>query len=519
MSTPRSCSCSFASASRPALRRAGLVLAAALALAWAPPALPLEAVAPEAQDAGRGAAAEGRLPPARRTAHEIDLGDRRLAFDAIAGAITLAAPDGREEADIAYAAYLLPGAPPGTRPVTFVVNGGPGAASAYLQLGAIGPWRLPIAGPTPAPSQPIALVPNAETWLDFTDLVFVDPVGAGFSRLVEPDDALRARYLSVEGDVAALADFVRRWLTENGRLASPAHFVGESYGGFRGPLLAERLQTEEGIALRSLVLVSPVLDFGWRRQPAHAPLPRAALLPSLAAAAMEAEGRLTPEAMRAVEDYAAGEYLSDLMRGLGDPAALARMTGRVAGLTGLDPEVVGRAAARIDAELFTRERFRDEGRVASAYDATVAGDDPAPAGGGRPGFEPLLDALTAPLTGAMLELHRERLGWAPARRYVLLNRGVSRAWDWGDRAGQPEAVGALSRALALDPGLRALVVHGYTDLVTPYFATELILRQMRPFGPGERVTTAVYPGGHMFYDRDASRAAFRADALRLYGAE
>ena len=137
------------------------------------------------------------------------------------------------------------------------------------------------------PSQPVELVPNPDTWLDFTDLVFVDPVGTGFSRLVEPTDALRDRYLSVEGDIEALADFVLTWLTENGRSGSPKFFLGESYGGFRGPLLAERLQTEEGVGLDGLVLVSPVLDFGWWLQPDHAPLPKVALLPSLAAAAME----------------------------------------------------------------------------------------------------------------------------------------------------------------------------------------------------------------------------------------
>ncbi len=128
------------------------------------------------------------------------------------------ARDGTPEAEIAYVAYTLPGADPATRPVTFAVNGGPGAASAYLNIGAIGPWRLPMDPSGPVPSQDVTLVPNAETWLPFTDLVFVDPVGTGFSRLIEPDDALRGRYLAIEGDVEALAQFVRRWLVENGRV-------------------------------------------------------------------------------------------------------------------------------------------------------------------------------------------------------------------------------------------------------------------------------------------------------------
>ena len=174
--------------------------------------------------------------------------------------------------------------------MSFVVNGGPGAASAYLDIGVLGPWILPMDDRTIVPSQPAVPVANPDTWLDFTDLVFIDPVGTGFSRLVEPDDARRGRFLSVDGDVEALADAIRRWLVENGRTASPKFFVGESYGGFRGPLVAEHLQTEEGIGLSGLVLVSPVLDFGWWRQPGYAPLPKVSLLPSLAAAAMEAGG-------------------------------------------------------------------------------------------------------------------------------------------------------------------------------------------------------------------------------------
>ena len=186
--------------------------------------------------------------------------------------MVIEARDGAPEAEIAYVAYTAPGADPATRPVTFAVNGGPGAASAYLNIGAIGPWRLPMDPKGPVPSQAVTLVPNPETWFDFTDLVFVDPVGTGFSRLIEPDDAKRGRYLAIEGDVAALAEVIRRWLVENGRVTSPRYFVGESYGGFRGPLVAEALQDDEGLALDGMVLVSPVLDFGWWTQAEHTPV-------------------------------------------------------------------------------------------------------------------------------------------------------------------------------------------------------------------------------------------------------
>ncbi len=358
--------------------------------------------------------------------------------------------------------------------MTFAINGGPGAASAYLDIGVLGPWRLPMGPEKIVPSQPAELVPNADTWLDFTDLVFIDPVGTGFSRLVNPDDTLRDRYLSVDGDVSAIADFIRRWLVVNGRTGSPKYFVGESYGGFRGPLVAEALQTDDGIALNGMTLLSPVLDFGWWQQPGYAPIPKVSLLPSLAAVAMEENGTLSPEALRAAEDYASNEFVADLLRGVRDPAAVSRIVDRVTALTGLDRKTVERAAGRIDARGFAREILRDDGRLVSVYDPSVTIADPSPEDGRGRGVDPALDAMTAPLTSAMLGLYRDTLEWVPDRQYILLNREVSRAWDWGGDSKQPEAVGPLRRVLSLDSSFRLLVAHGYTDLVTPYFASTLI---------------------------------------------
>ena len=407
---------------------------------------------------------------------------------------------------------MLDGPQAAARPVTFAVNGGPGAASAYLQIGALGPWLLPMAGERIAPSQDVALVPNAETWLDFTDLVFIDPVGTGFSRLVDPDDALRGRYLSVDGDTDAIADFILKWLTENGRTGSPKYFVGESYGGFRGPLVAEALATDRGVGLDGLVLVSPVLDFGWWQQPEYAPLPMASLLPSLAAARMEREGAFDPADLAEVEDYARGAFVTDLLAGEGDGAAVARLVDRVTALTGLDRAAVAADHGRIDASDYARETRRGSGKRISVYDATVS----APGGGPR-GHDPVLDAMTAPLTSAMLGHYRDTLGWLPDRRYMLLNTPVSRSWDWGGGRGQPEAMTALAEVLALDPGLRVLVVHGYTDLVTPYFGSALLLDQL-PAEVAGRVGAATYRGGHMFYTRPESRRALRSDAAALYAA-
>jgi carboxypeptidase C (cathepsin A) len=275
-----------------------------------------------------------RLPAATETRHEILIEGQPLRFVATAGALALAASDGKLEAELAYIAYTLEEGDAAERPVTFVVNGGPGAASAYLQLGALGPWAVALGPDRIRPSDAPSLADNPDTWLAFTDLVFIDPVGAGFSRLASGDDRVRERYLSVEGDIEALAQAILRWTLENGRLGSPRYFVGESYGGFRGPLLAEELLTGHGLALSGLVLVSPVLDFGWWEQPSHAPLPRASLLPSLAASALEAGGAFSEAALADAEAYAGGPYVADLLRGVGDRAAVDRLVDRVTDLTG-----------------------------------------------------------------------------------------------------------------------------------------------------------------------------------------
>lgn len=474
--------------------------------------------AARAQGPGRapeGRPADRRLPPDSVTRHTLELPGRTLRFTATAGALPLVDPNGGLQAEIAYVAYTLDGADRTARPVTFAVNGGPGASSAYLHLLALGPWRLPLDGPTISPSAPPVLVPNAETWLDFTDLVFIDPPGTGYSRVAGGDE-VRQRFFSVEGDVDLLAAVVTRWLKEKDRLVSPKFFAGESYGGFRGPPLAAKLQESQGVGLSGLVLVSPVLDFGWFSQPAYAPWVHVTRLPSLAAAAAEARGPVTRESLRAAEAYAAGEYLTDLMRGLRDKEAVERASARVAELTGLDPALVRRRAGRIDMATFQREARRKSGEVVSAYDTGIAAYDPDPTAAMSRFEDPVLDGMTAPLTSAILDHLSRTLNYrVEGQRYELLNGSVNGAWRWGSGRGQPESVSELKSALALDTRLRVLVAHGFTDLVTPYFASQLLLDQLPDLGPEPRTGLKVYPGGHMFYSRAESRRAFRDDARRL----
>jgi carboxypeptidase C (cathepsin A) len=456
-----------------------------------------------------------RLPADVTTDQSVEISGATLRFKATAGTIPINNGEGKLQAEIAYIAYLRPDADASARPLTFLVNGGPGASSAYLQLGAIGPWRLPLDGITPS-STP-ALVPNSETWLDFTDLVFVDPVGTGYSRFINTSDEVRKQFWSVDGDIDVLATFMRKWIEKSGRQASRKFIAGESYGGFRAPKLASKLN-EQGVAVSGLVMVSPVLDFGWRGNGRQSPLGWVARLPSMAAAAREANAPFDREALREAERYAAGEYLQDLLRGERDSAAVERISAHVAQLTGLDRTLVRRLAGRIETRTFVRERTRDRGLVASMYDATVTGLDSDPNAANSHYEDPVLSVMRAPLSSAMTDLYARVLNWRVEEPYQLLNTRVSSRWDWGGARATHEIVGELRSVLALDQNLRVLIAHGASDLVTPYFENQMILDQMPAFAAPERLKLAVYGGGHMFYSRDASRRALRDDARVLYRA-
>jgi len=460
------------------------------------------------------AAAETRKLPADSTTRQtLALPGRTLAFTATAGSIRLSNDKGEPQADITYTAYQLDDADRVARPVTFLFNGGPGAASAWLQLGNNGPWRLDINADQVTPSASPDLKPNAETWLDFTDLVFIDPVGPGFSRFVATGDDVRRRFFSVDGDVSAIALTIRRWLEKHDRLLSPKYIVGESYGGIRGPKIVRNLQTEQGVGVRGLILISPLLDF--REYSGSSLLQYVASLPSFAAVARAAKGSVTRADMDDVERYARGDFLADLMKGEADREATNRMADRVAALTGIDQAIGRRLAGRFGVMEFRREFDRRNGKVTGRYDASVKGDDPFPDSTSAHFGDPSGDTLIAPLTSAAVDLTTRKLNWRPDGSYEVLNGAVSRAWDFGRGTGPVESITELRQILALDPRLKVLVAHGLFDLATPYFGSKIQLDQLPAFASPDRVKLAVYPGGHMFYSRDDSRKALRADAEAL----
>jgi carboxypeptidase C (cathepsin A) len=486
-----------------------------------PPAEQPAAAAPSGQKSGAPGrrateaasppvAEQHRLPPDSTTRQTLDLPGRSLAFTATAGSIRLFDDKGEPQADIAYTSYQVDGADRVARPVTFLFNGGPGAASAYLQLGNSGPWRLAINGEAATPSASPDLQPNDETWLDFTDLVFIDPAGTGYSRFVAAGEDARKRFYSIDGDVNSIALVIRRWLEKYDRLPSPKFVAGESYGGIRGPKIVSNLQTRQGIGVRGLILISPVLDF--REFTGSSILQYVASLPSYAAVARNAANRA---GLADVENYARGDFLADLIKGEADLEATNRLADKVAVLTGIDQAVSRRLAGRFDAIEFRREFDRRDGKVTGRYDASVLGLDPYPDSDFFHFADPSGEALIGPLTSAAVDLTRRKLNWRPDGSYQLLNGSVENAWDFGRGINPPQSIAELRQILALDPRLKVLVGHGLFDLATPYFGTKIVLDQLPAFAAPPRVRLVVYPGGHMFYSRDASRQAFRAEVEAL----
>jgi len=447
----------------------------------------------------------------------IVLNGRTLNYTATVGSIPVRDENGKKVAEVVFTAYVLDGPHDARRPVTFAFNGGPGAASVYLNLGAIGPKRVQFGAEGDSPSEPAVVHDNPGTWLDFTDLVFIDPVGTGFSRSLVKQEETDRRFFTVQGDLSYLSRVVYDWLEKNGRMTSPKYVVGESYGGYRAPAIANRLQTVEGVGVNGVVMVSPALDGRNSIDPDTSPMAWVVTLPSMAAANYERQGKaLTPAQMADVETYARTEFVTDLLRGREDPAAVDRIVKRVTAYTGLPEASVREVGGRIDSRWFLRELYRSEGKLGSWYDSNVTAYDPFPWSPMQRTGDPILQAILAPTTSAMVDFVTRQVGWKVDAHYEALNPAVNQHWEknWFTSI---ESASDLRQALAVDPKMRALIVHGYDDLSCPYFGSELVVSQIPPMGDPKRLQVKVYPGGHMFYSRPDSQAALRRDVMALYG--
>jgi carboxypeptidase C (cathepsin A) len=472
--------------------------------------------APAAADAKAGDKAPDKappLPPDAATAQTMQLNGKPLSYRVTVGTLPVYDKDGKKSAEVVFTAYTVDGA---GRPVTFAMNGGPGASSAFLNLGAIGPKIVRFGDEGDSPSDPATLRDNPGTWLDFTDLVFIDPVGTGYSRSLVSADETKKQFYSTDADIHYLSRVIYDWLVKNGRMESRKYFVGESYGGYRGPRITHYLQTQLGVALNGVVLVSPYLNPTLNDNGDVSPVPWLLTLPSIAAAHLEREHKLTPDAMAKVIDYTRGEYATDLLKGRSDPQATARIVKQVTALTGLEQEFVRRSGGRLEIGAYLREVFRESGKLGSVYDSNVTSWDPYPWAPDQRTNDPLLESIIAPTTTAMVDFVTRVVGWKTDARYNVLSYEVNGQWDRDSRALRLGAVPDLRQAVAADSKLRIVIAHGWNDLSCPFMGSIMTVDQMPPMGDPTRVSVHEYPGGHMFYSRKDSQSALRTDVQAMF---
>jgi carboxypeptidase C (cathepsin A) len=465
-----------------------------------------------------------------RSSGSIVLGGRTFEYDVDASFLPVHAegPEsapGEPQAAVMATAYLHKGAAADRRPVCFAFNGGPGSASIWLHLGALGPRRVVVPDDAGMPMPPYTVADNPHSWFEHFDLVFVDPPHTGWSTSIGAE--ARKKLLGVDGDVAALSEVVRGWLTRHRRWSSPVYLAGESYGTTRGAAMADALLTQ-GVALSGLILISCAMDL---QSVVFAPandLPYALFLPAFANASQYhgllagAPGESSAAARAAAEAFVDEDYAAALLAGarLSDKRR-SRIARRIAELTGLPRSLVEEKNLRISDHTYFFEALRAQGRIVGRLEARATG--PMAASRTREWeFDPGIEAIAAPYTMAALAYFGEQLGMTSELRYEVLARDVNRGWNWnrGEAKGNGYACTSpdLARALRRNPHLRVFVGSGRYDLGTPYSASDWSLAQLD--APPEvlaRVQHHYYDAGHMMYTREADLTKLKADLAAWLG--
>lgn len=472
-----------------------------------------------------------KVPRGKKTHHQMELAGDCLSYTARADWMLLRTEE-KPRAEMFYVSYVCHECESADRPVTFVFNGGPGASSAYLHVGALGPKRVQFNEDGTPPRPPARLLDNEETWLAFTDLVFIDPVGTGFSRLVEQekaegkkeedgDSAKSKEFYRLKRDLESLGEFIQKYLSHNKRWDSPVFIAGESYGGFRVGKLARMLQEGYGVGLNGAILISPALEWMLLDPSDYDVLHWVDLFPSMAMAARyHGRSRITSPSdedfMARVESFAVNEYATCLVQGDRLPESDRRaIYARVSDFLGLAPELATLHGGRIPFWVFCRRLFSESREVCGFYDATVRAVDPFPDRETHQAPDPTLYAIERVFAGGINTQLRKNLKLKTTRDYALLSESVNEAWRVDETHAFERQVGAtddMRYAMSLNPHMNLYVTHGVYDLVTPYFSTERLIEHMK-LTPAqrERLTVRNFSGGHMFYAWEESRREFFAD--------
>jgi carboxypeptidase C (cathepsin A) len=447
----------------------------------------------------------------------------------------------RPAAEVFHTYYRMENAK-GRRPISFVFNGGPGASSAYLHIGGLSPRRVLFKPDGNLEPPPIRIVNNPESWIAFTDLVFVDPVGTGFSQIIEPDKkpddkekpdpsktVEEKEFYALNRDLESLGEFIERFLSKYRLWDVPVAIIGESYGGFRTAKLARSLQETHGVGLSVAIAISPALEWSLLNENDYDVLRSMDAFCTMAlAASFHGRSRVFEKTVpietqrREIESFATRELAHSFLVGTAhDVEEQSRVFTRAADFLGLPQELVRLAHGRVPFWRFARELLKSEQKILGVYDATITGVDPFPDRENHEGPDPTFAGIDRIFASGINHVLRSEIGIDSERRYELLSLAVNRAWKRDEQRhaleGPAGATDDLRFAMSMNPNMKVLIAHGYYDMVTPYFSSERLVEQMKLL-PDQRAMLFIrhFGGGHMFYTWDESRRAFRDWAQSFY---
>lgn len=472
----------------------------------------------DAAPAARRALTESVMPdvPPTVRSHSVTLNGQTLRYTTTTGFLPIHNATGETEANIFYVAYTKQDVGAGEkRPLLFAFNGGPGSASLWLHLGAIGPRRVQLLEDGGLPPPPYQMVDNEATWLDRADLVFIDPVGTGYSRPTKPE--LGPKFWSVQGDLDSVGEFIRLYLSRNQRWDSPLFVAGESYGTTRAAGLSNWLLSH-GIALNGVILMSSVLNFQTLNFAPGNDLPYALYLPTYTASAwyhhkLPASEKNLSALLADSEKWATNEYPSILAKGDSlTPSEREQALNHLVRYTGLDKRYLDEANLRVSLNNFTKELLRDQRRTLGRYDSRLKGIDESGVSA-FPDYDPSYAAVAPPFTTLFNQYVRADLGYQSDAPYHVLGDGLTAPWNWGPGGRNGTNLsGALRSALVQNPYMKVFVAAGRYDLATPFFEARYTLDHLN-LEPALRhnLTFAEYEAGHMMYIDTTSRHKLKSD--------
>ncbi|MBB5350719.1 carboxypeptidase C (cathepsin A) [Haloferula luteola] len=427
---------------------------------------------------------------------------QRIPYSVTTSKLVLKKDDGTPRASIFNVSYVRQKVEDkSSRPVLFAFNGGPGSSSVWLHLGFLGPYRVQVPGDgTTAPEPPARIVPNEYSILDLADVVFIDPVSTGYSRTEK--DTKGSDFHGVRQDIESVGDFIRRWVTENDRWASPKFLLGESYGGIRVSGLSEHLQSRFGMSLNGTILLSSLVDFRTLMAGEGDPLSYQVFLPGYTATA-HFHGKIKGDRdalVQQAQEFAFGDYAKAFAEGNRLPAEqLDALAQKMSSLTGIDAELLKTLHLRLDPSRFRAELLRDQGKILGRFDARVAWPS-TQSQMPYPEYDPSYSLALGAYSTAMLSYLGDHLGWKEDSPYEILT-GKVQPWDMGRGNSYVNMTGELAEALRDNPHLRILIMEAACDLATPPAGIEYSLRQMidAPESFTSRIQRTKYEAGHMFY--------------------